>query len=174
MKVPAVFDAYWSPWMARRTPLPAETIRHRMTAYIYGNVLVLAAVMSLGQHEVTGWSVVTVLGVAVSTFLAHLFAGAVTATDWSWRTLRSQARDSAPILTSGLVPVLLLLTALVGAPATLAVIVASLLLIVRLGFVGVLVAGLRRETPSTGNVVAGVTFALVALVIVLIKVTLTH
>lgn len=116
VKVPALLDDYWSPWMTRRTPLPSETVRHRTTAYIYGNVLVLAAVMSLGLHEVTGWSVVTVLGVAVSTFLAHLFAGAVTSTDWSRQTLLAQARDSAPILTSGLVPVLVLLTALLGAP----------------------------------------------------------
>ena len=88
-------------WFDRRTPLPSEVGQHRTTAFIYGNILVLAAVVQVSLHPITGRSVVTVLATAVTTFLAHVFADVITST-WSWRTVRHAARDSGPILTSGI------------------------------------------------------------------------
>ena len=69
-------------WFDRRTPLPSEVGQHRTTAFIYGNILVLAAVVQVSLHPITGRSVVTVLATAVTTFLAHVFADVITST-WS-------------------------------------------------------------------------------------------
>jgi hypothetical protein len=141
-------------WFDRRTPLPTEVARHRTTAFIYGNILVLAT--------------------AVTTFLAHVFADVITST-WSWRTVLHAARDSAPILTSGIIPAaLLLLAPLLGFPSSLAVVFAELLLVARIALVGIVVARLRTEPTSSSTVLAGIALAVLGLIIVVTKVVLTH
>lgn len=160
-------------WFDRRQPLPAEDAQHRTTAFIYGNIVVLATLAPISLHQVTGRDVVSVLGIAVSTFLAHLFATVVTST-WSWPNLQRKARDSAPILTSGVIPALLVSTALLGFPSLGAVLLAELLLVARLAMLGTLIARLRGTPTSAGAKRAGLGIALVALVIVIAKVVLTH
>ena len=161
-------------WFDRRTPLPTEVARHRTTAFIYGNILVLAAVVQVSLHPITGGSVVTVLATAVTTFLAHVFADVITST-WSWRTVLHAARDSAPILTSGIIPAaLLLLAPLLGFPSSLAVLFAELLLVARIALVGIVVARLRTEPTSSSTVLAGIALAVLGLIIVVTKVVLTH
>ena len=161
-------------WFDRRTPLPSEVGQHRTTAFIYGNILVLAAVVQVSLHPITGRSVVTVLATAVTTFLAHVFADVITST-WSWRTVRHAARDSGPILTSGIIPAaLLLLVPLLGLPSSWAVLLAELLLVARIAAVGLVVARLRTEPTSLSTVLAGIALALLALIIVVTKAVLTH
>jgi hypothetical protein len=160
-------------WFDLRQPLPPREARERTTAYVYGNVLVLAAVVQATLGEVTGRSVVIVLGTAVTTFMAHVFAGVVTSTTWSRRTLLHEARDARPILTAGLVPAALLWLALYWLPAPLAVVLAEVLLIVRIAVTGKVAARLAGEPTSRITAVAGIVIALVALVIVLMKVALT-
>jgi hypothetical protein len=54
-------------WFDRRTPLPSEVGQHRTTAFIYGNILVLAAVVQVSLHPITGRGAVTVLaGIALA------------------------------------------------------------------------------------------------------------
>jgi hypothetical protein len=161
-------------WFDRRKLLTSEVAQHRTTAFVYGNILVLAAVVQVSLHEITGRSVVTVLATAVTTFLAHVFAGVITST-WSWRAVLREARDSAPILTSGIIPAaLLLLAPLVGFPSSAAVLLAELLLVARIASVGIVVARLRNEPTSASTVLAGVALALLALIIVVTKAVLTH
>ena len=160
-------------WFDRRRPLPLEDAQHRITAFLYGNIIVLAALVPIGLHEVTVGDVGSVLGIAASTFLAHVFANAVTST-WSRESLRRELRDSAPILTSGVVPALLLATVLLGVPSLTAVLLSELLLVVRLALLGLLVARLHGTTAPGAAVRAGLGIALVALVIVVVKSVLTH
>jgi hypothetical protein len=161
-------------WFDRRKPLPSEVAQHRTTAFIYGNILVLAAVVQVSLHEITGRSVVTVLATAVTTFLAHVFADVITST-WSWLTVLHAARDSAPILTSGIIPAtLLLLAPMLGFPSSVAVLLAELLLVARIASVGIVVARLRTEPTSSNTVLGGIALALLGLIIVVTKVVLTH
>jgi hypothetical protein len=160
-------------WFDRRTPLPSEVGQHRTTAFIYGNILVLAAVVQVSLHPITGRSVVTVLATAVTTFLAHVFADVITST-WSWGTVRHAARDSGPILTSGIIPAALLLLALFGFSSSAAVLLSELLLVARIAAVGIVVARLRTEPTSLSTVLAGIALALLALIIVVTKAVLTH
>jgi hypothetical protein len=160
-------------WFDLRQALPPEDAQKRTVAFIYGNILVLAAVVSATFSDVNGRSVVIVLGTAATTFMAHVLAGVVTSTTWSRRTLLHEARDSMPILTSGFVPAVLLSLALLGLPALLAVLLAEALLIVRIAVTGMVAARLTSEPASRSTVVAGGIVALVALVIVTIKVAMT-
>lgn len=160
-------------WFDLRHPLPPQDARHRTTAFIYGNIVVLAALVPINFHEVSGADVVAILGIAVSTFLVHVFADVVTS-PWSRDSIRRGVWDSAPILTSGVLPALLVIAALLGAPALVALLLAELLLVLRLALLGVVVARLQSRPTSAGPVWAGIGLAVVALVIVLIKVVLPH
>lgn len=160
-------------WFDLRDPLPPEDARHRTTAFIYGNIVVLAALVPINFHEIGGEDLVTVLGIAVTTFLVHVFADVVTS-PWSRESIRRGLRDSAPILTSGVLPSVLVLAALLGAPALVALLLAEFLLVLRLALLGVVVARLQSRPTSPGPVWAGIGLAVVALVIVLIKAVLPH
>lgn len=160
-------------WFDLQRPLSRGEARERTTAYIYGNVLVLAAVVQATFDDVNARSVVVVLGTAATAFMAHVFAGVVTSTTWSRLTLLREARSSMPILTSGIVPAALLWMGLFGLPTLLAVLLAEVLLIVRIAMTGVVAARLSSEPASRSAVVAGVVAALVALAIVTVKVIST-
>ena len=71
-------DTAQRPIWARRTPLDLEDAKQRTTAYVYGNLLVLAAILSVTDEDVDSnrafW---IVLGTGVSTFVAHVFAEAM-------------------------------------------------------------------------------------------------
>lgn len=158
----------------RDKPLPAEDITHRTTAFVYGNVLVLAALVQVSLSTITGQSVVTVLATAVSTFLVHIFAGVITTT-WSKASLKRNTRDSTPILTAGLLPsALLLLTVIFGVPQLLTTTLAELLIVARIALIGVVVARLRDEPATRSTMLAGIALALLGLSIVVTKVVLIH
>jgi len=160
-------------WFDRREPLPLEDAKHRTTAFVYGNVVVLAALVEVSLHEITGRSVVVVLGTAVSTFLVHLFANVLT-TSWTWPSMRREARNSSPILTSGLLPAALLLTTILfGAPSSVTVAVAQAVVIVQIALTGLVVARFRTEPTSSSTVIAGVALALLGMIVVVTKVVLT-
>ena len=89
-------------------------------------------------------------------------------------SVRHAARDSGPILTSGIIPAALLLLALFGFSSSAAVLLAELLLVARIAAVGIVVARLRTEPTSLSTVLAGIALALLALIIVVTKAVLTH
>jgi len=103
-----------------------ETAASRASAFVYGNILVLAALVALSPGVVTVIGVAYVLGTGLSTFIAHVVGEAVSDwirddTDPSWAHVRARVRNSTPIASSASIPEGLLAAARIGwLPATLA------------------------------------------------------
>ncbi len=131
----------------------------------------LGALLSFHSGEGIKGRILRILGVTVSTYLAHTFAGLLTSS-WTWRGGWCELRNSAPILSSGAIPVLILWTAGLGTPEVAVIILATLMAIARIGSVAVVEARLRGEPPGRTTLRAGISVALIAVIIVLIKVAL--
>jgi hypothetical protein len=162
--------------------LTVESARARTSSYIYGNILMLAATLGVTLTDIThGAAVITVLGTAVTTFLAHVLSHIVSHRigheddDDARETVREILRDAWPIVTSGLVPVVLLAVAWLGwIPASVAQNVAAIVLIVRIGLVGLLIQRLSGRKASFVAFWSGVGIAVLALLIVAAKLLFTH
>lgn len=124
--------------------------------------------------------VIVVVATSVTTFLAHAVAHnigqALGRGDEEARLhVRREARDAMPIISSGAGPaVLLALGALGWLPPNLAYLIAAAFVVVRLAATGAFV---RRVSGQRSPVVAlwsGFALALVSVVIVALKVALTH
>jgi hypothetical protein len=161
--------------------LPREDAAARISAYVYGNILILAAILALDETDVHhGRAVVVELGVAFSTFLAHVFS------ELSGRSVRSntpttmsdvlhELRDSTPIVTSALIPCLLLSASAVGwLSASVAILASEIYLFGRLALLGLVVERLRSRRASSRTLLAGFLMALIAAGIALLKVTLSY
>jgi hypothetical protein len=162
--------------------LPTERVRARLSAYVYGNILVLAAVATATPHSLeTGHAAVVVVATTVTTFLAHVLASAVGASiqpEPQHRDLRVEAeelRDAVPILSSGSVPtVLLLLAAMTEADSRFLQLVAAGVIVLRLGGIGTLVSHLSGTPLGGRSRWLGLVVASVSTVIVVLKVWLLH
>jgi hypothetical protein len=161
--------------------LPREDAAARISAYVYGNILIFAAILALDESDVQhGHAVVVELGVAFSTFLAHVLSELIgrnvrTGTRTSVADVLHEVRDSIPIITSALVPCLLLTGAVLdwlSAPA--AITASEVYLFVRLALVGLVVERLRIRRASVRTLLAGVLLALVAAGIAVLKVTISY
>ncbi|MFI6309918.1 hypothetical protein ACIBEK_07285 [Nocardia fusca] len=64
------------PLLSRRVPLDSDNAASRISAYIYGNILVLTALVPVVSAE-KYVGILLVLGTALSTFIAHSFAETV-------------------------------------------------------------------------------------------------
>ncbi len=178
----APHSVYRPPFWARREPLNRELAARRTTAYIYGNILVLAALLTVPNDEVlSGTAIWVVLGTTASTFLAHSFAEAMGAglrenVDLTFRSLFGFAKESWPVLTSGELPAVVLILGwlqVLGADAAL--LVAEGLVLIRLALTGIVVARLQNERSSGRLIVTlGIAAAVVGGLISLVKVFLTH
>lgn len=161
-----------------RTDIPVR----RISAFIYGNILVLSALVPLSPDSLQSTKAfLYVLGVGLSTFVAHvgadLFAHLLRHPDGSglYATLKHDLRDAVPIVTSTIVPTVVLVAAwlgwIEGGMAWTTAIGATLL---RLSFLGPVAAWVAREPVSPWPFVAGVLLALSIAVIALLKAMLTH
>ena len=66
---PAVFP------VRRPLNLPVERVRSRVSAYVYGNILVLAAILATSPENIAHWTaVIFVVATTATTFLAHVVA----------------------------------------------------------------------------------------------------
>lgn len=165
--------------LRRREPLPQPSASGRISAYIYGNVLVLAALVPVvTTRQYVGIAIVA--GTALSTFIAHVFAEAVAQTVHTGRQLTrseriSELRDSVPILSSAVLPCLILATAAVGwlEPRT-AQILAEVVVLVRIASTVFVIDRLLGRKPTTTTIAAAVGLALLATIVVVVKVVLTH
>ncbi len=145
----------------------------RLSAYVYGNILVLAALVPFQDEVDTGHAMVVVIGTALSTFVAHAFSEYLGG-DGSVHP-RVLLRESIPILTTGLVPTLLLLVSWYGwLDGWVAVLLAELVILGRIASTGMVAARLRDERSPLRILLSGAIVAGVGLLIVLLKVTLTH
>ncbi len=161
------------PWYYRREPLSSHEASRRLSAYVYGNILVLAALVPFQDEVDTGHAMVVVIGTALSTFVAHAFAEYLGG-DGSVHP-RVLLRESIPILTTGLVPTLLLLVSWYGwLDGWVAVLLAELVILGRIASTGMVAAQLRDERSPLRILLSGLIVAGVGLLIVLLKVTLTH
>ena len=164
----------------RAGPLPASRAARRMSAYVYGNVLVLAAVVGVGSEAIEdGRAVLLVLGTTVSTYLAHVYAEAIahsmTATDGPHRDFTHELRDAVPIVSSGTVPLIaLILGYLEILPSEWAQAIAGGVIAVRIAWIGIWMERLHGHRPSFRMVLLGLASAAICAVIVLIKVVFAH
>ncbi|SIS17747.1 hypothetical protein [Williamsia sterculiae] len=181
-------------WLRRRVArddahrLPVERAAARVSAFVYGNILVLAVVVTVTPRYVEdGTAVALVLGTTVSTWFAHVFAewmahGVHTAADGraadprvARGQLMQELRDSVPIVTSGLPPTVILGIAASGAlDPQWAQWIAAGWIVARIAGLGVLVERVSSGALSWRTLLAGITVAVVATVITAVKILLTH
>jgi hypothetical protein len=169
-------------WYDRRgEQLTAATAASRAEAYLYGNILVLAAMATLRSDAVlSGQGALFVIGTAVSTYLAHVLA------HWIGYQIRAEGRsdlghlragirNAVPIATSGLFPTSLLVMGMWGwLEPLLALSLAIAAVVVRFLVMGFVVGSLSGHRVSLSSFVAGITLALAGLIVVAVKVVLTH
>lgn len=167
------------PLFSRSLPLDRSNAASRISAYIYGNILVLAALVPVPAEE-KHVGIAIVLGTTLSTFVAHIFAEAVghsvrqgaqlTAAD-RWR----EVRNSVPILSSAVMPCVILMVGWMGwlEPRT-AQLLAEVAVLVRIGGIVFVIGRLNRKPPSKGWLMSAAAITLVAVTVVLTKVLLTH
>lgn len=167
------------PLFSRRIPLDRDNAASRISAYIYGNILVLTALVPVVTAE-KHLGILVVAGTAVSTFLAHSFAETVA------RTVREQhtttvadriraLRNSVPILTSAVLPCAVLAAGWLGwlQPRT-AQILAELVILVRIGGIVFVIGRLRGRHPTRATAIAALLLTLAAALVVIVKIALTH
>lgn len=166
--------------LARRHPLDRETAARRISAYVYGNILVLAAVLPETFAVDDSRALAVVAGTALSTFIAHAFAEGVGVSVRSDEKLSigerlSELRDSIPVLSSAVVPLAVLATAYFGwvEPFT-AQMVAEGAILLRLASMVFVITRLRGARPSGTTLVAAIVLAVFATAIVAVKLVLTH
>lgn len=125
----------------------------------------------------SGEALLVVVATVASTYVAHVLAdvvGAVFGGREVWRALLHELRDSVPIASAGVPPLILFGAAALGWPSSAwAQAAASALLVLRLGSIGVVYHHLSQpigwvRATWFGLVVAGVAAVAVALKLVLL------
>ncbi|MEI5675203.1 MULTISPECIES: hypothetical protein [unclassified Nocardioides] len=162
--------------------LALERVRERISAYVYGNILVLAALATTTPHSVEdGHAALVVIATTATTFLAHVLAHLVAhqvGADHSAGGAapdRSSLRDALPIASSGSVPALILLVAWLGhLPPTGAVLVSAGVVVVRLAGLGMVTSRFSGRRSRLSDLWMGLVLAVLSGVVVLLKVWLTH
>ncbi|MFT4230199.1 MAG: hypothetical protein QM602_07925 [Microbacterium sp.] len=162
-------------------PLPAERVRARLSAFVYGNVLVLAAILALTPHDLEdGTGMLVVLVTAGTTLCAHLLAHAVGSLagrrlDEPWRHVRAGLRDAVPIATSAILPTVCLIGAVLHVySADTAQAIACGLVLVRLALMGLITRRLFPLRSRRAALWAGVGIAGAGLAIAVVKLLVTH
>ncbi|WP_431816461.1 hypothetical protein [Gordonia jacobaea] len=132
--------AEWRGILTRRRgdPLPPRRAASRLSAYVYGNIMVLAALVTASAHAVeNGDATWLVLGTGLTTYVAHVFADLVAGSsipeahgqdaqadgspaldaqapaherpgDAARRHVRHELRDATPIISSAILPAIAL------------------------------------------------------------------
>ncbi|WP_213814113.1 hypothetical protein [Glaciihabitans sp. dw_435] len=168
--------------MVGRDPnLSVDTVASRSEAYVYGNILVLAALATLTEHDIqTGHAALLVAGTALSTFVAHVLAHFIghqiraQGRDESAH-LRAGVRNAVPIATSGAFPTILLLAGMwhwLPGGWSLGLAIASIVL--RFFSLGTVLASLSGKRSSLLALMSGIGLGVVGVIVVTLKVVLTH
>lgn len=160
----------------------ADVPERRVSAFLYGNILVLSALLVLTPDSMqTPRDILYVLGVGLSTYVAHVvsdvFAHLLRHPDGKGLTtrLKGDLRDALPIASSALLPAAVLVAASLGwLEPSLAWTIAVGIMLVRLSLLGPIAAWMAREPISLWPFLAGILLALLIAVIAALKVVLTH
>ncbi len=161
--------------------LPTERLRVRLSAYVYGNILVLAAiVIATGKSIVGGDAALLVAVTAVTTYVAHILAHNVgqqlgRERHAHYPHMAHEIRDATPILVSGVVPVVILLAASVSfVPTQLAQLAAAVWVVGRIALIGFLVERLSGRRATWRTLSSGLLLAVACAVVVVLKVLFAH
>ena len=151
----------------RRGGLSSKRADSRVSAFIYGDVLVLAATVGVSGEAIrSGDAVLVVLGAVASTYVAHVLADVVGEVfdDLPLRAaVLAELRDSLPIISAGLPSAVVFGAAALGWPTPgWAQLGASVMLIARIAAIGLVYRRLRRPISLGRAVGLGVTAAGVA------------
>ncbi|WP_040794910.1 hypothetical protein [Nocardia higoensis] len=167
------------PLFSRSEPLDRDNAASRISAYVYGNILVLAALVPITTSE-KYVGILVVLGTSLSTFVAHAFAESVGHSVRRRQALTRaekirELRNSVPILSSAVLPCVILAIGWFGwlEPRN-AQILAEMAVLIRIGGLVFVVERLNGERPSRGSVVGAAVLTAVAMTVVLVKIVLTH
>ncbi len=181
MKVDAHAVLHGPPLFSRsRPPLDRSNAASRISAYIYGNILVLAALVPVvTEQKYVGIAIV--LGTTLSTFVAHVFAEAVGHSVREGAQLTAaerwaEVRNSVPILSSAVMPCAILAVGWIGwlEPRT-AQLLAEVAVLVRIGGIVLVIGRLNgKRPPGKGWLTSAAVITLVAVTVVFTKVLLTH
>lgn len=164
-----------------REGLSREDAASRISAFVYGNILVMAALIALHPDDLarpTG--VAYVVGTAVSTFVAHVVAESVglrvrTDTRPRLSTIVHGLRDALPIASSAAVPAVLMIAALLGwLDTTTALQGAMAVTVLRMAGLGWVVGRVRGERASLRMFLSGILLAVVCVIAAVLKWRLTH
>jgi hypothetical protein len=152
-----------------------------VSAYVYGNVLVMAALISLRPADLQGpTGVLYVFGVGVSTFVAHMVGDAVgrrvrEGRSMEWAEIRREIRNSSPIGVAAVVPAAILVLAWGGLlDARLMLALALAVTDLRLALPGSAVDWFSGERRSARVLLAGLGLAAVPAAAAALKWHLTH
>lgn len=155
-----------------------EQIADRISAYVYGNIMVMASLVVLHQGEVErGVGVALVVGAAASTFIAHAFAERLGAEVRQNKeaSLRHVMHGSLPILSAASVPAMLMIVGAFGwLPPSTGLRLAEVWVIVRLGMTAFVVSRLQGYPVTQRTWFASFGLASGALLIVALKLIVTH
>jgi hypothetical protein len=162
-----------------RDDVAAERAESRVSAYVYGNVLVLAAVVGASPAAVASGAAVTlVVGTVLSTYVAHVLAhtiGSLFGGEEGRVAVAVELRDALPIISSGITSALLLgAAALDWLPVLWGQSLAAAVVLARIAGTGVVYRRLRADVPLRKAWTVGTLAAAVAAVAVVLKLTLTH
>lgn len=165
----------------RGRTLPVERIRARLSAYVYGGILVLGAIaVASGETIADGHAALVVASTTLTTYLAHIVAHKVGEQVGRERGaerdhVREAARDALPIIFAGITPtVVLLLPMLVSMPTQAAQLIAGGWIVLQFSLLGTDVARVSGRRPTLSTLWSGIVLAVVAGVIVVLKATLAH
>ncbi|MFD4292956.1 hypothetical protein ACFWPA_09040 [Rhodococcus sp. NPDC058505] len=162
-----------------RPPLPVEDYASRISAYVYGNILVLTALIPLNNTTVTHAGLV-VIGTSLSTFVAHAFAESVGRSTRMGRSLTpveriQELRDSVPVLTSGVIPAVVVgMGGLGWLELGTALLLAEIWVVTRITGITYVITRLRGERPTRNTLLASLVLGVLAVGVVAIKLILTH
>jgi hypothetical protein len=161
--------------------LPVKRARSRVGAYVYGNILVLAAIVATSHESIAHWTaVVIVVATSATTFLAHVVAHsigqAIGRTDDEARLhLTQEAQDAVPIVSSGAIPAVFLALGAVGwLPPKLSHLLAEAVVLLRLAATGIVVRRVSGQASPLAAFWSGLTLAGIGVVIAALEALLTH
>ncbi|MCX5045418.1 hypothetical protein OG921_19810 [Aldersonia sp. NBC_00410] len=164
---------------SRRSDLEPGPAASRISAYIYGNILMLTALVPLPVDR-TELGIAVLMGTALSTFIAHAFAETVgdsvrEGTDITRQMRVSELRNSVPILTSAVLPsAVLVFGAFEVVDDETAQLIAEILVLLRIGGIAFVINRLRDRPVGFETVVASIVIGTVALAVVAVKIALAY
>lgn len=174
----------------RGGPLPPHRAASRLSAYVYGNILVLASVAVANGHTIDeGTAALLVVGTGITTYIAHVFADVIahatipeghgqsadTDPGEFRESVLDELRDAVPIVSSASWPAIILALGWLDAvPTQVAQLVAGGIVVIRIASIEIVSERVRGNRLTFRVLVAGLVTAALAAVIVVAKTYVGH